>query len=99
MGYSIKGPSMWVHPKQYDRDTAIINDIITEREKRRGTVPAFKAHDLWGVLACRLYLKVTMLSEIVDDTGQYIEPWAMYGDRQSNTTIQYPYQPKPPEGI
>ena len=60
---------------------------------------AFKAHDLWGVLACRLYLKVTMLSEIVDDTGQYIESWAMYGERQSNTTIQYPYQPKPPEGF
>ena len=58
MGYSIKGPSMWVYPKRYD---------ITERGKRRGTVPAFKAHDLWGVLACRLYLKVTMLSEIEQD--------------------------------
>ena len=99
MGYNIQGPSMWVHPKRYDHDTAIMNDIITEREKRRGTVPAFKTHDLWGVLACRLYLKITMLSEIVDDTGHYIEPWAMYGERQSSTTIQYPYQPKPPEEI
>ena len=32
-------------------------------------VPAFKEHDLWGVNACRLYLKVTMLSEIIDETN------------------------------
>ena len=62
-------------------------------------MPAFKTHDIWGVLACCLYLKITMLSDIVDEAGRYIEPWAMYGERQSSTNIQYPYQPKPPEEI
>ena len=41
-------------------------------------MPAFKEDYLWGVNACWLYLKVTMLSEITDNTGQNIETWAMY---------------------
>ena len=101
MGYTLHGTSMWVHPKAYDRDTSLMDDMLTARERLRGTVPAFKEHDLWGVLACRLYLKATMLSEIVDETGgHYIENWAMYGEHQNrNTDIKYPFQPKSPPSI
>ena len=33
MGYTIEGPSLWVYPEKYDRDTAIMDDVITERER------------------------------------------------------------------
>ena len=31
MGYTIEGPSLWVYPEKYDRDTAIIDDVVRER--------------------------------------------------------------------
>ena len=45
---------------------------------------------------CRLYLNVTMLSEILDAEGNYILQWAMHGTQQSKTEIEHPYQPLPP---
>lgn len=91
---------MWVHPKKCDNDTAIMgDDIITERERRRGIVPAFKQEDdILGMIACRLYLKVTMLSEIIDAAGHNIEQWALHSEQNKNTnttTLEYPYQPNP----
>ena len=43
------------------------------------------------------YLKVTMLSDITDDTNKSICTWALTGSEQSNTTITYPHQINPPE--
>ena len=48
------------------------------------------------VNACRLYLKVTMLSEILDANGEYIQQWAMHGTQQNETAMEYQYQPRPP---
>jgi len=48
------------------------------------------------VNACRLYLNVTMLSEIMDANGEYMQQWAMHGTQQNETAMDYPYQPKPP---
>ena len=31
MGYSLQGPSMWVHPKKYNIDPSLMDEIITER--------------------------------------------------------------------
>ena len=43
------------------------------------------------------YLKVTMLSDITDDTNTSICTWALNGNEQSNTTNTYPHQIKPPD--
>ena len=48
------------------------------------------------VNACRLYLKVTMLSENIAADGTSIQPWAMHGTKQNETALGYPYQPTPP---
>ena len=97
IGYSLHGSNLWIHPKQHEGDTALMDDFVTARERIRGTVPAFKEDDLWGVNACRLYLNVTMLSQILDDTGQCIAQWAMKGEKQEeDPSITYSYQPKPP---
>jgi len=48
------------------------------------------------VNACRLYLNVTMLSEILDANGEYIQQWEMHGTQQNETAMEYPYQPRPP---
>ena len=48
------------------------------------------------VNACRLYLKVTMLSEIIDADRNYIQQWAMNGTQQSASVLEYPFQPGPP---
>ena len=38
-----------------------------------------------------------MLSTILNETGQSIALWAMYGYRRNETiTIAFPHQPKPP---
>ena len=97
IGFTLHGPSLWTQPHQYENDSALMEDMIIERERRRGTVSAFKPYDLWGVNACRLYLGVSMLSEITDETGQSIALWAMYGHRRNETiAITFPHQPKPP---
>ena len=41
------------------------------------------------VNACRLYLNVTMLSEIMDANGAYIQQWAMNGTQQNETAMDY----------
>ena len=35
-------------------------------------------------------LKVTMLSEILDANGEYIQQWAMHGTQQNETAMEYP---------
>ena len=94
IGFTLHGPSLWTQTHQYENDSALMEDMVIERERRRGTVLAFKPYNLWGVNACRLYLGVSMLSKILDETGQSIAPWAMYSNRRNETmAIKFPHQP------
>ena len=49
--------------------------------------------------ACRLWLRVQVLSDIVDHTGRHIMDWAMYGNEQRTVEGRYPHQEKPPPHV
>jgi hypothetical protein len=90
-------PVFWTPKAQGSNDVSIIEAIYDIKEQRRGTVNHLPKTTIWYVNACRLYLKVTMLSEICTDCGQYVEEWAMTGSgRNQSTTLVYPHQLKPP---
>jgi len=78
-------PTMWRPHKSNDKDEAIIDAVLRTLQAR---TPALVKN--------RLYLHVTMLSEILNADGTSIQPWAMYGTKQNDTALEYPYQPKPP---
>jgi len=89
----IQIPEIWCPPKANDKDKAIIDAVL--RTLQAQTSQLVK-DTIWMVNACRLYINVTMLSEILDAEGNYILQWAMHGTQQNETEIEYPYQPLPP---
>jgi hypothetical protein len=92
--------TFWTPTAQGNNDVSIIEAIYKVKEQRRGTVNHLPKTTVWYVNACRLYLKVTMLSEICTDCGQYVEEWAMTGSaRNQHTTLVYPHQSKPPPQV
>ena len=48
--------------------------------------------------ACRLYMNVTMLSDITRPDGRSIEKWAYEGSYPAHTTMDYPRRPRPAPG-
>ena len=90
IGFTLHISNAWVPKQDHDNDTAIMDDMMEERKRRSGQTGTFQKYDLWMANACRLYLKISMLSDI-------IQPWVFSGDRQLDTTIKHPYQPRPPE--
>jgi hypothetical protein len=67
----------------------------------------FKKSELECINACRIYLQVTTLAEITNDTGTHILPEAFYGASDktnqpklwhwSQSILKWPYQQKPPK--
>jgi len=89
----IQIPELWRPPKSNVNDEAIIDAVLRTIQAK---TPQLVKDTIWMVNACRLYLNVTMLSEIMDANGAYIQQWAMNGTQQNETAMDYPYQPKPP---
>ena len=91
-------PGMWRPVIQHQEDSAIIDDFVSIAKERRGTSSHLRGIQIELANACRLYLNVTLRSEITTEDGQHIAPWAFFGRRRNTRSeLVYPFQPKPPE--
>jgi hypothetical protein len=90
-------PKMWTPVTSCSGDSAIIDDFVDIAKQRRGTTSHLRAIQIALANSCRLYLKVTWLSDITTADRQHIAPWAFFGRHcNPSTDLQYPHQPKPP---
>jgi ribonuclease HI len=90
----------WTPTKTGTNDVAIIDAIQLIKNRRKGTTNHLPKTTIWYVNACRLYLQVTMLSEITTPCGNYLEEWAFHGTRRNpNAFLKYPHQDKPPTHV
>jgi len=62
-------PDTWHPSKANEKDEAIIDAVLRTLQAK---TPHLVKDTIWMVNACRLYLKVTMLSEILDADGNCI---------------------------
>jgi hypothetical protein len=96
LGCKLVSDEFWTPAKNGENDGAIMDAIIETKIKRKGTTNHLPKQAIWLANACRLYLKVTMISDISSACGKYILNWAMDGSQRSTTTLVYPNQDKPP---
>ena len=90
-------PSMWKPTSTTRDDRAIIDSFVETIKERKGTPGFINPIAIYQANACRLYLKVTWISDICTFLGDRIAPWAFFGTRPRRTSIIYPHQEKPPE--
>lgn len=62
-----------------------------------GNTECITDSDMYKLNACRLYLRITLLSDMTDEDNKSIYPWILTGDKQATTMLTYPWQIKPPE--
>jgi exonuclease III len=97
LGCTMVSTLFWTPTSQGENDISIIEAITKIKLERQGTVQHLNKKAIWYTNACRLYLQVTMLSDICTPCGKYLYQWAMDGNKQrDNEQILYPYQEKPP---
>ena len=96
IGANIKIVDHWVPQAKHPNDEAIINPIIKIKAKHRGSSTFVPSQHIIYTNACSLWLKVTMLSNIVNNTGTHILKKYLYGTAQRNTDTKYPHQEKSP---
>ena len=94
---TLKLSEMWTPTKEKTNDRAITDVLVTTCRARKGTPTHINPIEIYLANACRLYLKVTWLSDICTTGGDRIASWAFYGTRQNDTGLAYPHQEKPPE--
>ena len=97
---SLLSNRFWTPTSKGEHDVAILEAIIKIKKQRQGTSNHLPKTAIWYTNACRLYLRVTMLSEICTPCGKYVEEWALNGTRRNDmTSLIYPYQRKPPPQV
>ena len=67
--------------------TQLLDDMMNKRRRRTGNTGTFLKYDLFVANACRLFLKITMLSDILNEEGTAIQEWVFTGTQQLDTTI------------
>jgi len=97
IGTTLYVRDMWTPTSKGINDVFIMSALTDLQIMSQGDTEYITNSDMHEMNACRLYLKVTMLSDITDDTNKSIYPWALTGSEQSNTTITYPHQINPPD--
>ncbi len=90
-------PSLWTPSSPIENDRMIINAMVAMIQERKGTPGFINPIAIYQVNACRLYLKVTWISDICTFQGDRITPWAFFGTRPRRTDLIYPHHEKPPE--
>ena len=90
-------PGMWTPKKQFEGDTAIMDDFArVAKDRLNNPITRIKMNQIYMANACRLYLKVTWMSELLSWDGACIAGWAYNGTQQNGSATKYAYQPKPP---
>jgi len=90
IGIQIRIPTVWTPKRQREKDTFLMEHANDFYPKGAAT--------LQKITRCRLYLKVTTLSDIADATGKYIEEHAWRGNRPKHrkSLLNFPEYKKPP---
>ena len=97
IGATLHLPGMWTPTTTFDGDSALMDEFVYTARARKGTSLHLRPIQLALANSCRLYLKVTWLSDIATEDGRHIAPWAFFGRRRSTRSdIVYPFQPFPP---
>ena len=91
IGAHIKIADHWVPQWKHHNDMAIIDTLIKVQDKHKGFSSFVLSQHIVYANACRLWLKVTMLSDIVTNEGTHIVDDYLYGTMQKTTDIPYPY--------
>jgi len=87
----------WTPTPKRENDCAIMDRFRDRIEEQKGTSGNQGKYTIWHANACRLYMKVTMLSDITNPDGRSIAKWALNGSKKAITPIEYPRQQRPPE--
>ena len=87
----------WTPTPKRENDCAIMDRFRDRIEEQKGTSGSHGKYTIWHANACRLYMKVTMLSDITNPDGRSIAKWALNGSKKAITPIEYPRQQRPPE--
>ena len=90
-------PVMWVPRSDVVNDRAIMDILVKMARERQGTPTAIPLAQIYQANACRLYLRVTWVSDISAFRGDRIALWAFFGTSRNATDLIYPHQEKPPE--
>ena len=100
LGCKLISKKFWKPKVKGKNDVAVIDAIMETQKKRQGTSNHLPKTSIWYANACRLYLNITMLSEISTPCGKYIYEWAMDGSKKNDENVLvYPYQRKPPTHV
>ena len=97
MDGSISIPDVWTPTSNRINDECIMDVFVRTLLARKGTRSCIAMTDIYQANACRLYLKVTWVSNISASGGNRIAPWAYTGSGQRQTSLMYPHQEKPSE--
>ena len=87
--------NQWTPQTKCENDVAIIDAIIQTQKENAGTSKFISNQRIVYANACQLWLCVTLLSDITKD-NKLIDLTYFHGIRQRHSSIEYPYQPKPP---
>ena len=97
LGCKLISTKFWTPKLNGINDVAVIDAIMETKTMRQGTSNHLPRTSIWYANACRLYLNITMLSEITTPCGKFIYNWAMDGSQiNNNNVLVYPNQRKPP---
>lgn len=96
VGATLPSTELWTPVKRASNDRALMDVFIDLQTTRAGTPLALPKQAIWHLNACRLYLKITMLSDITTQDGSQLCAWALNGTQCAQTNIKYPYQENPP---
>jgi hypothetical protein len=88
---------MWTPSSKGINDISLMSAFRDIQIMSQGDTEYITPSDMHELNACRLYLQVTMLSDITTDNNTTIHPWTLTGERTNPTPITYPWQIKPPE--
>ena len=97
IGGKLNIPSMWVPTSNRKNDRTVMDAFVNTMVTRKGTPSFLTMTQLYQANACRLYLKVTWVSDISNYRGNRIAPWAFLGTARNRTELVYPHQERPPE--
>ena len=73
-------PGMWTPTTKFVGDSTLMDDFVYTARERKGDATHLRPIQLALANSCRLYLRVTWLSEIVTADGKHIAPWFFLGE-------------------
>eukprot|EP00957_Ditylum_brightwellii_P053289 4040444-Ditylum_brightwellii.AAC.1 len=79
-------PDAWT-PKIQRRHNATLMDVFVASHPADATLDKLNR--------VQLYLGVLTLADIANDSGTYIDAWALTGSKRARLTIKWPNQEKP----